>query len=349
MNTRLTSVLLPALLVTSLAAQEGQAPDMSPAKELAKFEPLIGNWSGSGKMMEPGGASTNWTAEGTYRWALNKHFVQEDFIIKFEGMDAPMTFRNYLGWDRENQRYVSAVASNQGTCRLNDMSILPDGTMMQMITHHMEGVPYIERACTKVTGDTASMKIEVMMSEGGSITMIDSAMKRSEKAFECDWGEDAWMGMEPNDHMKKLRVIRGQYQTKGEMVMAPETPAMKIAGSDSFMMIWDGTVMHGKTLGFAEGDPAPYESHAFWAWDEGRKCISAVFVDNMGQIGQMDVRWVEDKLVSTSSALQMGMPTTQRFILTLDRKGNLKSGISHTCMGTLDPFVSFTASYVKRG
>lgn len=320
---------------------------MSPAKELAKFEPLIGNWSGGGKMMEPGGASTNWTAQSTYQWALNKHFVQEDFIIKFEGMDAPMTFRNYLGWDRENQRYVSAMASNQGVCRLTDISFLADGSMMQMIIHRLEGVPYIERARSKVTDDSMSMHIEVMMQEGASVTMIDSTLKRSEDAIECDWGEDAWMGMTPNDHMKKLRVIRGQYEVKGEMVMAPGAPAMKITGSDRFMMIWDGNVMHGKTLGFSDDSPEVYESHAFWAWDEGRKCVSTVFVDSMGQIGQMDVRWVEDKLVSTSSALQMGMPTTQRFVLTLDRKGNLKSGVGHTCMGTVDPFVSFKANYVR--
>jgi hypothetical protein len=322
---------------------------MSPAKELAKFQPLIGNWEGAGKMMEPTGDSTNWTSKSTYQWVLNKHFVQEDFLIKFEGMDASMTFRNYLGWDRENQRYVTAVATNQGVCRLNDVSILPDGTFMQMITHSLAGVPYIERARTKVTGDSMSMQIDVLMTAGASTAMIDCKLTRSEKAFECDWGEDAWMGMAPNEHMKKLRVIRGQYKTNGEMVMVPEMPAVKITGIDRFMMIWDGNVMHATTFGFAEGTPEAYESHAFWAWDELRGCISAVSVDTMGQIGQMDVRWVEDKLVRTSSALQMGQPTTQRFVLSLDRKGQLKSGVGHTCMGAMDPFVSFRASYVRNG
>ncbi|MGK0519579.1 MAG: hypothetical protein ACJAUC_002280 [Planctomycetota bacterium] len=346
MNTRLSFVLFSALLVTSVAAQE--PPDMSPAKELAKFQPLIGNWEGAGKMMEPTGDSTNWTSKSTYQWVLNKHFVQEDFLIKFEGMDASMTFRNYLGWDRENQRYVTAVATNQGVCRLNTVSILPDGTLMQMITHGLQGVPYIERARIKVTGDSLAMQIDVLMAEDASTMMIDSKLTRSEKSFECDWGEGAWMGMAPNEHMNKLRVICGQYETKGEMVMVPGMPAMKITGTDRFEMVWGGNVMHGTTLGLAEGSPEEYESHAFWAWDELRGCISAVFVDNMGQVGQMDVRWVADKLVSISSALQMGQPTTQRFVLNLDAKGQLKSGVGHTCMGAMDPFVSFRASYVKK-
>jgi hypothetical protein len=347
MNTRIASVLLPALLVTSVSAQE--PPDMSPAKELAKYEPWIGNWKGSGKMLEPTGDSTNWTSESTYQWVLNKHFVQEEFIIKFEGLDVPMTFRNYLGWDRENQRYVSASASNQGICRVNAVSFLPDGTMMQMIRHDLDGVPYMERAKAKAAGDSLSMQIDVLMSDGASTKMIDCKLTRSDKAFECDWGEDAWMGVTPNDHMKKLRAIRGHYETKGEMVMVPGMPTMKITGTDRFMMIWDGNVMHGTTLGYVEGAPEAYESHAFWGWDGLRGCISAVFVDNMGQIGQMDVRWVEDKLVSISSALKMGQPATQHFVRTLSRKGQLKSAIGHTCMGAMKPFVSFKASYVKKG
>lgn len=56
---------------------------MSPAKELAKFEPLIGDWTGTGKMTEGNGVATNWTAETTYQWCLNKHFVQQDFELRF--------------------------------------------------------------------------------------------------------------------------------------------------------------------------------------------------------------------------------------------------------------------------
>src|SRR5690606_14972477 len=163
MNTRLASILFPILLVTSVSAQE--APDMSPAKELAKLEPLIGNWAGTGKMAEPGGTSTDWTAKGTYQWCLNKHFVQEDFEVRFEGNPVPMLFRNYLGWDKEGQRYVSVLATNEGIVRLNAVSFLEDGTMLQMMTHQQEGVPYIERARTKVTGDSMSLVIDVLMSE----------------------------------------------------------------------------------------------------------------------------------------------------------------------------------------
>lgn len=320
---------------------------MSPAKELEKLAPWAGNWKGSGKMMEPGGVSSNWTAKSSCQWVLNKHFLQEDFYIKFDNLDTPMTFRNYYGWDREQGRYCVVSVSNEGKTRFSPVTLMPDGSMMQMIMHSLQGVPYVERAKSKVTGDKLHMHITVMMPENDAITMIDSEMTRTDETFECDWGEDAWMGAQPNEQMKKVRVLRGQYETKGEMVMMPGTEAMKISGTDRFMMIWDGNVMHGTTLGFAEGAPEAYESHAFWAWDSGRKCISAVYVSNMGEVGQMDVHWVEDKVVSTSSGVAMGMPMTQRFVMNLDRKGQLKGVVGHTCMAGMEPYVSFKANFTR--
>ena len=347
MNTRLAVVLVSAVLVSLPCAQE--APDMSPAKELARFEPLIGHWSGGGKMAEPGGVATNWTAKGTYQWCLNKHFVQEDFEVRFEGMPASMVFRNYLGWDREGQRYVSVLASNEGLVELNPINFLPDGTMMQMLRHHQEGVPYAERARTKITGDSMSLVIDVLMSEGGSSTMIDSTMKRSDQAFACDGSEAAWLEGKPHEHVTKLAAMSGAYETKGEMVMAPGAPTMQISGTDAFRMMWGGGVMHGKTVGFAEGDPNAYESHAFWAWDAQHQCQRVVSVDNMGQLGEMESRWVGDLLVSTGLATMGGAPMTQRFVMTFGEAGDLTTGVGHTCYGASDPFVSFRASYKKKG
>jgi hypothetical protein len=210
-------------------------------------------------------------------------------------------------------------------------------------------VPYTERARTKVTGDSMSWVIDILMPEGNSMTLFDSKMKRSEKSFEVDWGEDAWMGAKPNEQMKKVAVFRGRYGVEGEMVMIPGTDPLKITGTDTFSMVWQGNVMHGHTEGFAEGSTDAYVSHAFWGWDEQAKCMRAVFVTSMGEVGQMHVRWVGDQIVSTSSGTQFGQPMTQRFVITLGRKGQLKGGVGHTLIGTMEPFVSFKANYRKRG
>lgn len=322
---------------------------MSPAKELAKLEPLIGNWAGRGMMVEPGGGKTKWTASTTNQWCLNKHFVQQDFVLHFDGIEEPVMFRTYLGWDREGKRYVATAATNDGMVRLDELNILGDGTMLRFLRHIRGGIPYTERARTKVTGDTMSLVVDLLLHDGDSSTIIDGKLKRSDESCEVDWGESAFMGTKPNDEMKKVAVFRGKYETKGEMVMIPGTDPLKITGSDTFAMVWEGNVMHGRTEGFAEGSTDAYEAHSFWGWDAQAKCIRAISVNNMGEVTQMDVRWVGDQLVSTSSGTMGGMPMTQRYVITFGRKGELKGGVGHTVVGAMEPFLSFTAHYKKRG
>jgi hypothetical protein len=76
-------VCMSVLLVDSRAQDAAPAP----APELKRLEPLVGNWSGSGKMTEPGNVTSEWTARGTYRWALDGHFLREDFAINFKGVE----------------------------------------------------------------------------------------------------------------------------------------------------------------------------------------------------------------------------------------------------------------------
>ncbi len=88
-----------------------------PSPELAKFEPLIGNWEGVGTAtMAPGAPPTNWTSRGTAKWIMNGFFVQEDVRIKFEGENVPppMCWRTYYGWDSNKRKLVAFSASNEG-------------------------------------------------------------------------------------------------------------------------------------------------------------------------------------------------------------------------------------------
>jgi len=350
MKTRL-AILLPALcaaslLATPLTAQE--PPDMSPAKELKKLEPLIGNWAGSGVMNEPSGQKSPWTAKATCQWALNNHFVQEDWEFKFDGLEGPIVYRNYLGWDKEGERYVRVITNNVGQVMLTEMNLLPDGSMLQFMHNSQAGMPYTERRVDKIDGDTMTIVTDMLMPMGKATMVIDGKLKRCEEAYEVDWGEDAFMEMKPHEQLKKVGVIRGQYELKGEMVMEPGKDALGITGTDWFSMVWGGTVMRSRTEGHAEGAPGTYESHAFWGWDAKSKCMRAAFVSNMGEVGEMLVHWVENDLVSTGTNTIGGVPMTQRYTMKLGRKGELKSVVGTTLFGAMEPFVSFKATYRKQ-
>ncbi|MEZ6038589.1 MAG: DUF1579 family protein [Planctomycetota bacterium] len=341
-------MLLPLLLLAAapLPAQEGF--DTSPAKELEKFAPLLGNWRGEGTMTEPSGVVTKWSGHGTYQKALGGHFVSEDFVFDFEGLSTPIVYHAYLGWDREQQRYVSVVTDNNGDVRLDESWFAPDGAMVQLKKHHRIDVPYVERAVTRVAGDELTMTMDMLMSEGAAFTVAEGKLRRCDEVCEPRFDTAGFMGMAPGAEMQRLGRLAAVYDLDGQMVMMPGAPMQKITGTDTYRAVFGGNVMFATTLGVAEGSPDKYESHAFWGWNAHNRCIDCVFVDNMGSVGSMQVRWVGDKLVSTSAGLMMGQPTTQHFVVELDGDGRCKTGVGHTTFGTMPPFESFRASYSPR-
>lgn len=344
--TRASSFVVPLCLALLARAQDGMP---SPAPELQKLAPFVGHWTGSGTMTEPAGVVTRWTAIGSYAWCLGGHFLQKDFQITFAGMAAPLVFRGYLGWDRENRRYVDATVDNGGQVRMQEMRLLPDGSQLEMTVQDQEGMPYAERSLSKVEGDAMTHTIDMLMPSGASLTIVDGKFTRGGKPFEGAFDGPTWMGARAHESFAKLTRSAGVYDVQGEMVMMPGQPATKIAGTDTFRTVFGGTVLHGRTEGEAAGMPGKYLGEVFWGHDAKRGCVVGIYVSNMGEVMQMDARWSPDgKLVSTSSALFQGQPAVQRMVMEYDATGAAKSAVNHSIVGTEPPFESFRATYAKR-
>ncbi|MCC7395504.1 MAG: DUF1579 family protein [Planctomycetes bacterium] len=340
------SVLVPVLLATTLLAQE-EVP--GPAAELKALAGLVGNWSGSGKMVEPN-ATTNWTAAGTYGWVMDGHFLREDFMITFEGMPEPMVFRAYMGWDREEQRYVNVVIANSGEVKLNAMKVMPDGSILQLMLQDQQGTPYVERAVFKVEGDTMLHSIAVLMPEGPSLDLVDGKFTRGGKGFAGGAESKAFQGAAPHADVQRLARMAGVYDVKGTMLMAPGAPEMKITGTDTYTMLFGGTILHAHTDGVAEGMPGKYAADSFFGWDPVRRRLVNVFIDNMGSVGSMDNWLAADgkSMTSISATLLQGQPTAMRYLAHFDDNGAMRRMVGHTIMGTNEPMQSFTADYTKK-
>ncbi|MCA8964433.1 MAG: DUF1579 family protein [Planctomycetes bacterium] len=338
--------LLPLVLSISPAlCQEMPAP----APELKKLAALAGNWAGQGTAtFAPGAPPSAWHASGSYRWVLDGFFLQEDFEIHFDGVPAPMLFRAYLGWDAEGKRYVTAVCNNAGEVGLHEIVIQPDGSMLQLMMQRQDGVPYAERSLLKVDGDTMTHSIDLMTGKGPSMAVVEGKFRRIDTAFEGRFDAPTWNGATPHADITRLCRMAGKYDTKGEMVMAPGQPKTAIHGDDTFRTVFGGTLLFGETVGGADGMPGEYRSHAFWGYDQKKGCARAVFVSNMGEVGEMEGRWVDDKFVSTMAGTMMGQPMVQRFLLEVDGEGAVTRGVGHTIVGTMPPFESFVATYAKK-
>ena len=346
------SRFVPTVLVSVLVflvcarAQDGMP---TPAPELKKLEPLVGNWTGGGTMTEPGNVVSEWKARGSYRWCLDGHFLREDYTIEFKGVEGVFTFVGYLGWDRDNQRYVNINANNAGQVQMHEMKFLPDGTVLQIMLQNQQGMPYAERSLFKVTGDTMTHTIDMLMPEGPSLTLIDGKFTRGGDAVAVDGSGPSWMGAKQHDAMAKLCKSAGVYETKGEMVQAPGMPTLKIGGIDTFRAVFGGTVFLGTTEGAAEGVPGKYVGEILYGHDPVRNCIVGAYVDNFGMVMQMESRWSADgKLVGIYSGVFQGQPTVQRSVIEFDAAGAATSAASHTIVGTTAPLESFRATYTKK-
>ncbi|MBL8730630.1 MAG: DUF1579 family protein [Planctomycetes bacterium] len=341
-----TFVLLAVVLSPCLAAQAGPP---GPAPELKRLEPLLGSWAGSGTAKLGPGEPSKWTARGSYRWCLDGQFLQEDFEIVFEGRPAPMVFRAYLGWDREHARYVNVSVNNGGAAQLHEFHWLDDGTMLQVMHQHQDGLPYAERTRSRIVGEAMTLSIDLLMPEGSSQQILDGTLTRTASVFEIDWDAKAWAGAIPATELQLLARSAGTYDVKGAMVMMPGAPEVAITGTDTFRSVFGDTIFHGHTRGAAEGVPGEYVGEVFWSFDAVRKCLVGVYVSNFGEVMSMDAWWADDgQLVSTFAGTMRGQPLAQRMRMSFDDKGRAKDAVSHTLMGTMAPFESFRATYTAK-
>lgn len=333
-------------LSSALAAQD---PVPGPAPDVAKFAPLLGSWSGTGTArFGPDAPTTKWTARGTYRWCLDAHWLQEDFTIDFEGMPTPLVMRGYYGFDRETGRHVVVNVTNNGVVQRNDLTFLPDGTMVQVLRMDEAGAPYCERSLFKLEGDEIVHSVDLLMPQGPSLTIVEGRMKRATEAFDGAWDTKPFQPGEIAEPVTRLARSAGTYDLAGEVLMAPGAPPMKIRGTDAFRPVFGGLVLHGTTTGSAEGVPGTYRGDVFWAFDKARKCLVAAYVSNMGEVATMDAWFVDGKLVSTSHGTMRGTPMVQRMVMEMDAEGRPSRVLSHSCVGDKPPFESFRATYTKK-
>jgi hypothetical protein len=232
---------------------------------------------------------------------------------------------------------------------MHEMKLLPDGTLLQLMLQNQQGTPYAERSLMKVSGDTMTHTIDLLMPEGASLSLIDGKFTRGGDAVVVDGSGPTWMGAKQHESMAKLCRSAGVYTVAGEMVMAPGAPTMKIGGTDTFRALFGGTVFLGTTEGEAEGMPGKYVGEILYGHDPVRDCIVGVYVDNMGMVMEMESRWSADgKLIGISSGVYMGEPMVQRSVIVFDAAGAATSASSHTIQGTAAPLESFRATYRKK-
>ena len=338
-----------ALTVALAAAAPAQDGAPAPAAELKMLTPLVGNWHGGGSLHEPGDRETRWKAGCSYRWVLDGHFLREDMRIAFDGMEGEVVAFAYLGWDREQRRFVRLMVTNSGKVQLHTLRVGADGRLTTLSLQRQGEQDYAERMAFVVKGDTLHHTVDLLLPDGPSVAIVDGTFQRGGEAVAVGLEAAPFLGGTPHPDQAKLVRSAGRYTTEGTFAMGPGQPAVKVHGTDDFRSGFGGLVLHGHTEGEAEGLPGNYVVEVFWAYDELRQCLVAHYLSNLGELMTMEGRWTKDgQLLATSHGLWNGEPMVQRMRMQFDASGFAVGANSDSIVGAGAPYESFRATYRRQ-
>jgi hypothetical protein len=335
-------------LLGGAGAQELTPP--KPAKELAKFERMVGEWNGKGVSRKSADApATPWTATLSFRKTLDGFFYEEDLTVDFgAAVPTPLQIKEIVGWDAENQRYVKYIVSNGGEGVSVDVHWLDDNTFIEL--HRgldSQGLPSIGRGTTKLSADGFAYTSEGCSGGGDFFVHAEGKFTRADGAAGGKIVEASFMDAAPAAPLGKASRLIGKWRIAGTLVMAPGMPEMAIGGIETTTPIWGGTVLQSTVLG--DADPTSgyaYRSIGFIVYSRYKGCLQSIMADNMGMCGMMDCRFEGDDLIFTGAGPMMGKPSAQRSVIHLDQSG-ITRATTHLLSGSAPPVKSFDATYTR--
>lgn len=340
-----------ALLVTSclfgttlFAQDDPVAP--SPPAELKKFERLLGTWAGTGTAtMAPGMDPSGWTSRSHIKKAMGGFFLEENTVIDVgEGMPS-FVFRSFMGYDSMHRKYLTVTVGNMGGASISEGHWVDDNTLVSVESGMEDGAFAVDHWVTTLGTDTYSFVGHRSVDGGEFFVYVQGEMKRIDEPFEVPSSESTPAFGPVGAEMQKLNRMAGHYRLAGKMQMAPDAPSMDISAAEWLVPIFGGTALQATVV----GDPIPglgaYEGWAVFSWDEERRCYASMFVNNMGEIGEGEMRWVGDQLVTTAAHLRMDLPSVARGVITLDEQGAIIKMSAHSMIGAHAPGLDFEATY----
>ena len=334
-----------SLLAASAPAQEQTAP----APQLDRFKPLAGTWEVSGTMKESAGdPEIPWTARETQRWVLGGHFMRQDTVIDFGDAMPKLVFINFMGWDREHQRYVSCGAANTGEVSFQEVFFPSDDTMVMVNSGTAAGELVVQRNVVEFTDDSYTFAIESAIGSSPFFTAIEGSAKKTAAVGETLAAEASASMAPPVEEMSLFAKMAGEYDFTGTVVPAPGEPSMEITGHESMALIFGGTVASQTITGSAGPDVPPYEAVGFGGWNPVDMCFDMVAIDNMGSVGKMQMRVVDNKtVVGTMASMMIGQPAVGRTTLILDAQGHIVESFTDAIFSNNEPTRTFSGKYTR--
>ena len=327
-------------------AQEGEPP-----KELERFDVLLGNWDGKGKMIQSeGGLEIEWTAALTATRILDGNFLQVDERIDFGAMNpAPLVFRTIYGFDRETKRFTYFGVSNAGGASHGNMFWTGAGKLVStsILTEGSEPISYLSVTNFSESGHSFTIK----KVEGGGKIFVNvlGSYKRGKNSFSAESVSDEFMPVPVE--MDRVKPMLGSWSIKGSVYPMPGGPAMAISGREEITKIFGGHVLMARI----EGDPVPgmkssFRGIGFLVWDDQEKSFVNYSMTSMGR-AVMEKGFVlqGNKVVFVSAPVIQGIPHTERCIVEIAADGSTMHISGDRCAGVEEADKAYETTLTRVG
>ncbi len=344
--------LLTVVLSTPfLTAQDDMM--MTPPKELARYEKLLGNWEGAGEVvMSPGQDAMKWTSRSSCKKVLGGWAFQEDTRIDFAMEGAPpLIFRSYYGFDQPTKQFRVMSFSNAGSPGMSRLLWADENTLVGSQSMMEDGQAVVESWRTHfVDGKTYELRITRAVATSAPFVHVSGRMTRGGEGFEVGPDTLALAMAEPASAMGRLRDDSGTWIIrKGSVVPMPGMDAMAISGKETISRILGGHIQMGHVVGDAvPGSPFVYEGYVYIGWSDQDRCYKSFTLGNSGEFMVEDARILRDgSMVFVSTGVLMGQPMANRTTLAYGDDGKTMHIRTTRLLGTGQPEISFEGFFEK--
>lgn len=330
-------------LLASLVPAQSDDP-YPPAPELARFDRLLGDFTGSGEVWRaPDAPPVEWNATVHTRKVLAGHFVCADMTVEFPNEDrVPLRFLTFWGWDESRARFLEYAVTSEGEVTAKEPRW--QGDALLTVTTRIEAEePVLERWTITLSGDGYALAVERAVGAGPLHAHARGVFRR---AAEPQPAPPLDAPPQPSDafaEIVSLQSLVGSYRLTGEVQPVHQERPVPIRGTAEARLLFGGAALELRIRGDAEEGERAYESWTALGYDPHDRCFRTFGLDSRGTSGSAECVSTGRALVFTGSRMLYGQPLVERTVLERGDGGALVRMTAHAVYGGNEPYRSLRA------
>jgi hypothetical protein len=348
------------LLVGCWAAGRGvgQTPPLpqDPTRPAAALQPLaslVGCWQGAGEFREPG-QTTRWQGDGRCQWELGGHWLQAEFVLRFDGMEVPLYQRLYFGHDPVRGGLVVVSLDSGGQLLLDDLRVQPDGALLQLGLRRQGTMDYAERIVRRLDATAMQLQVELLLPTGASMTVVAGRFAKVAALPAPELPLASFAGTAVPPSVRALHTCLGRYAVEGLVLPAAAEAGggepLAVQGTSTWRELFGGVLLHERRDAVLDGESSPWLAETWVGHDPRTGGLLAIELDNRGNLRQQQWRSTADGRAVIALAAGVGVDAArwERTVYQRDSNGRWRQRTSTVLRDEGPPVVVWHGAYARK-